>query len=534
MNRLFTVLVLALLFQRCAQFVPPTGGPKDEDPPELVASSPQNQTLNFKGKTIQMEFNELIDATSLRQELIITPKPEGAIDIKTKPYSVEISFDEKFLDSTTYTMNFRNGIKDLNEKNPAENLKLVFSTGNFIDSLSIKGKVKNLWTGDPSDKTTVALYDTNSNDTIPLLKRRPKYFYTTDTSGVYNFENIKASSYRLLAFKDENVNLYFDSKTELFGFLQDTIHLDSNIIDLNLEVYPNNTDPPKIRRSLSRQTNYSITFDKNLKSAEVVYLKSEDSLTYKFSPQEILFFNYPETTDTTQTKIIVQDSVGKTLEDTLKIYFSTINSRPSNSNPEILRIRARDIQANSKIKIPEFYHLSFEYPITSIDTSKLSITADTTFNQPYQLNWLDPSHTELQIQFSTSAERELKMLIEPGAITNYRSDTNNTYQLINTLYQQDEYGSLDGKYDQFEGQKIVELLDSRTLEVTERQVFTDFYKFPQVIPGNYKIRIIEDTNENGQWDTANFDENKLPERIVISRGIIKLKANFQLSDIQLD
>lgn len=534
MNKLLTLIILSISLYNCAQFVPPTGGPKDEDPPVLVQSEPDNQTLNFKGKSILLEFNELIDATSLRQDLIITPKPEGAFDIKAKPYSVEISFDERFLDSTTYTLNFRNGIKDLNEKNPAENLKLVFSTGSYIDSLSITGKVTNLWTGDPSDKTTVALYDLNNSDTLPLLKRRPKYFFTTDTSGNYIFENLKASSYRLIAFNDQNSNLYYDSKTELFGFLPDTIHLDSNIINLDLDIYPNNTDPPKIKRSLSRQRNYSITFDKNLKSAQVEFLNQGDSLTYKFLPQELLFFNHPNTADTIQTKIIVQDSIGNILRDTLEIYFSIINSRNVTPDPELLRIRTLDIQSNTKIKKPTAYHLSFEYPITSIDTSKISITADTLTKEDYKLNWLDPSHTELEIQFSTNAKRELKLFIEAGSVTNYKSDTNNTYQLINTLYQQDEYGAIDGKYDEFNGSKIIQLLDPRSMEVLDTQVFTNQYNFPQVVPGNYRIRIIEDANQNGQWDTGNFENNILPEKIKVSKGIIKLKANFQLSDVQLD
>ena len=320
----------------------------------------------------------------------------------------------------------------------------------------------------------------------------------------------------------------------MFGFLPDTIHLDSNITNLDLTVYPNNTDPPKIKRSLSRQRNYSITFDKNLKSANVEYLNFGDSLTYKFSPQEILFFNHPYTNDTIQTKIIVQDSIGNVVEDTLKIYFSSIKTKTKEDTPEILRISNPELISNTKIKTPEFYHLNFEFPVTSIDTSKLTITSDTTDQEEYKLKWLDPSHTELQIAFYSTAKNELKLRIETGAITNYKSDTNNTYQLINKLYQQEEYGEIDGKYDEFEGQKIVQLLDAQTLELKDYQLFTDTYKFTQVIPGNYKIRIIEDANQNGQWDTANFEENQLPEKIKISRGIIKLKANFQLSDIQLN
>ena len=66
---------LYIIISSCAQFVPPTGGPKDITPPNLTESIPKNETLNYKQKTIRLVFDELIDASSLRQELIITPQP---------------------------------------------------------------------------------------------------------------------------------------------------------------------------------------------------------------------------------------------------------------------------------------------------------------------------------------------------------------------------------------------------------------------------------------------------------------------------
>lgn len=533
MKSIYYIILLSTLITSCAQFVPPTGGPKDEDPPELVSSYPENKALLFKDKTIILSFNELIDATALRQELIITPNQKGIYSLKTKPYSVELKFDEDFIDSTTYTLNFRDGIKDLNEKNPARNLKLVFSTGSEIDSLGLSGKISNLWTGLPAKETLVGIYDLNSEeDTIPLLERKPSYFTETDTSGNYVFENIKSSSYRLISFTDKNQNLIFDSKNELFGFYPDTLKLDSIIINLDIKIYPNNTKPPKIKRSLSRQSNFSVSFDKAIKDVQVEFIGTSDSLTYQKRDEELLFFNHPYTTDTLLTKILVSDSASNILTDTLKVYFNTsIKSEPK---PEILSITNKTLKPNTTIKRPNSYKLDFQFPIISIDTAKISIIADTTVKENFSFNWLDKSNTKLQIDFNSTANRELALKIEEGAITNYKLDSNRTYQLINKLYQHDSYGSISGKYDKFVGQKIVEVLDFRSYNVIDRQVFTEEYKFPELIPRVYKLRIIEDSNYNGQWDTGDFDQNKLPEKIVISQGEIKLKANFELSDVKID
>ena len=128
-------LVFALFLTGCAQFVPPTGGKKDTNAPNLVKSFPENKALNSQTNYLELEFDEAIDVSNLKQELSVSPELEGGYEVKNKLTSVQLKLNKKLRDSTTYTFNFKNGIKDLNEKNPAKNLRLVFSTGNKIDSL---------------------------------------------------------------------------------------------------------------------------------------------------------------------------------------------------------------------------------------------------------------------------------------------------------------------------------------------------------------------------------------------------------------
>jgi hypothetical protein len=132
---------ISIILSGCAQFVPPTGGKKDITPPQLLSSYPENKALNSQTSFIQLEFDEPIDVNTLKQELSVSPELEGGYDLKSKLTRVELKFNQKLRDSTTYTFNFKNGIKDLNEKNPAKNLRLVFSTGNKIDSLGLTGRV---------------------------------------------------------------------------------------------------------------------------------------------------------------------------------------------------------------------------------------------------------------------------------------------------------------------------------------------------------------------------------------------------------
>lgn len=524
-------ICLSFLLVSCAQFVPPTGGKKDIIPPKLLQSIPDNQSTNFKGSSIRLIFNELIDATSLRQELIITPQPDGAFEVKTKPTEVTIKFEEPFLDSTTYTFNFGKGIKDLTEKNPAQNLKLVFSTSDQIDSLSIKGKINYLWTGQIAENVLVGLYDLKSLDTIPILKRKPTYFYKTDTTGSFQFNNLKSTNYQIIAFQDINTNLYFDQEKEQIGFLSDTIKLDSNITSLNLSIYPSDWSAIKMKRTLSRQNNYSITFNKNYKKINV-HFPLGDTLTYQFRDKELLFYNYPISSDTILTNILVLDSLGQELNLEQKIYFQSSINKKTNK-PEELRIKSK-IKPNLKLKTPIQYHLEFEYPITALDTTLIQIIGDTTYIEQYSYQWEDPSHTSLLINTNPIAQREIKLSIPAGSITNYKSDSNSTYTLINTLYPQTIYGLIDGYILNDSINHIVELVSEKDLEVVDFQYTMSKFNFNKIIPGNYYLRIIDDINNNNRWDTGNFLMNTIPEPIKIYPAILKIKENFEIRNIKIE
>ncbi|WP_261447603.1 Ig-like domain-containing protein [Marinilongibacter aquaticus] len=497
----------------------------------MINSYPENKTKHFKGQRISLEFDELIDANSLRQELIITPSIEGAYDLKAKPFSIELKFDKPFADSTTYTFNFREGVKDLNERNPAENLKLVFSTGDQIDSLQINGHVDNLWSGENAEDCTLALYDLSSKDTLPLLQRKPKYFVQTDSSGNFSLENLKASEYSLVAFTDKNNNLRFDEKNELFGFDLDTIRLTQNIDGKNLTVYPYQTESPRIQRVLSRQTNFVVRFDRGIQSAKIEFPNEGDSLTYKINNNELTFFNHPNPIDTTLTKLIVEDSLALKFETEQKVYFTSYNQKAP--EPGTFRISFKDLKPNSTIKKPKYYDLDFPEPVTSVDYEKIHILSDTSIVESFTPVWLDSSHTQLRLEVQPKATETISLEIESSAITTYKSDTNSTYQLINKVYPQSEFGSISGRFDEFQGQKIAQLINAKGDQIIEQQIFTDEYRFPELLPSTYRIRIIEDKNENGKWDTADFYQQKLPERIFVSKGSIKVKANFILEDLQL-
>ena len=115
-------LFIEALFS-CAQVVAPTGGKKDTLAPKLVMSIPANQSKNYKGKSIEIQFDEYINVDNLQQQLLITPSTEPFFTTKTMPRGVRITFEDAFQPNTTYSFNFREAIKDITERNPAKKRK---------------------------------------------------------------------------------------------------------------------------------------------------------------------------------------------------------------------------------------------------------------------------------------------------------------------------------------------------------------------------------------------------------------------------
>ena len=220
------LFIITALYFSCAQQGSPSGGPKDEDPPMILESSPSNYSTRFDAKKIHITFDEYIVLDNVNQELVVSPPMEEKPEVSLKGKSLIIQFEEELKDSTTYTFNFGSAIKDLHEGNVLLNFEYVFSTGDVLDSLSVRGTLK--YAADlkvPDEPISIMLYD-DLRDSVPLTEI-PLYVGRSDDSGVFSVNNLKADTFKIFALKDGNYNLLYDLPTEEIAFL-----------DSNLIVYP--------------------------------------------------------------------------------------------------------------------------------------------------------------------------------------------------------------------------------------------------------------------------------------------------------
>lgn len=206
----------------CANIVPPTGGPKDTIPPFLIAAKPKDSSINIQPKEILVGFNEFINAIDLQNNFIIAPSIKTTPLIDARLNMLRIRINDSLQNNTTYSLQFGNAIRDVNESNIAKNFTYVFSTGNHIDTGSIKGKVQIAETGLVDSTLLVILHPVN-NDTA-IFKKAPLYYTKINGKGKFEFKFLPPVSFNIYVLPNDYTKRYDDS-TKLFAFLDNPIQV---------------------------------------------------------------------------------------------------------------------------------------------------------------------------------------------------------------------------------------------------------------------------------------------------------------------
>jgi hypothetical protein len=235
---LFSVcLVFIVLFvtgSGCANIIPPGGGPKDSLPPRLVAATPPDSSRNVRPSKITLTFDEYIAQLQNAENIIVSPTVTSIPTIESHLKNVTVKFRDTLEPNTTYSINFANSIKDVNEGNILSNFTYVFSTGSTIDVNSISGKVVVAETGG-TDSTLIVLLHSNVADSA-IMKLRPKYYTTLNGDGSFTFNNLPAQNFAVYVVPRESFTRQFDS-TRMFAFLNKPVAASDSATPVTLYAY---------------------------------------------------------------------------------------------------------------------------------------------------------------------------------------------------------------------------------------------------------------------------------------------------------
>ena len=524
-------IICLLIFGRCAQVVSPTGGKKDSIAPVLIESFPLNKTLNFKDDKVEIFFDEYVIVDNITQKLIITPEADNPYSYKLNGKSVELNFKKKFEDSTTYTLNFGDAIKDFAERNPAKNLKLVFSTGNTLDSGRVYGVVKDIKTDKPILDALVGLY--NISDTLNVAKQKPFYFSRTDSSGIFSIENVQAKSYTMIAIDDKNRNMLFNGKDERIGFLSKPVNAGADSLNYKISMALSDNTPLKVQRTLPKVNNYTVVFSKAIEQVKVTFM-NKDTLPYQVeNGLQIKFFNVQPHPDSTLIKLTVIDSLGKSTDFDQKVAFLPQRGKDRQKDPLTMSSKP---EQNKPLNSSFIYKLTFSKPIQVLDDKNIRLITDSlTHENLSEAKWKwNNFHNELTINALSFAKDSIKWDIPKGAIISVEGDTLPRTLIKHPVLKEDNFGTLRGSVINADTSThyIVELVDEQ-YKVFESQ-YSSPYQFRYIPQGKYFLRLILDVNNNKRWDTGQIDEKKQPEPIIYLPAKMLIKSNFELNDVNIN
>ncbi len=562
---LLIVFVLLILFG-CANQTQPTGGPKDTTPPVLLRSVPEDRQTNINPKEVILEFDELIKLKNAKEQILITPRVAQEYQITSKRNRVNIKFKEPLNDSTTYTLNFREGIQDLTESNTPTDLQLAFSTGPYLDSLSIQGDVKGLFTNKPAKDISILLY--NSNDTLSILNGPPIYLTKTTDKGHYELSNLKSGTYDLYALTDKNKNLMAEVKSEAYGYYPTAIKLDSTISNINLEIQ--NLDISPLNKISARQT--GTTFEAKYNKYITNYrIETNDSLVLHANfvdetHKNIQIYNPLTIKDSLQIFLTVTDSINNKQTDTLYLKFEPTLRSPRDFTLDIKLDKIFVTDGIFKGK------LTFNKPITNFNTDSIFIYLDslhvfhfdstqlqwnTTKDQltlnykidPTLLNTTSPTSSTVKPSSSPKAplpkdnlQTDVKSIAPPDKapqlyIGNYTfiSAENDSiaFKTTNLSFTKPElFGIILVEIQTDHKSYLVQLLDNKNNIVQSVESISKF-TFNKVSPGDYRIRVLVDTNGSGTWDPGNILTKTPPEPIIFYQSTegnqtLTIRANWEL------
>lgn len=578
--------IIALIVKSCANPGPLTGGEKDIDPPVFLGSEPQNFSRNVKPKKVFMEFDEFLVLKELNQNMIVSPplNEEPEVKLRGKKVLIKNHKDLVFDTNTTYTYFFGDAIRDLHEDNPISDFEFVFSTGDRLDSLSIRGTVLNSRYLIPEESIYVCLYKKYRNDTIPFDSLpyfvRPYYIARTNEEGEYVLNNLKYDDYLVFAVKDMNNNYFFDMPNEDVAFV-DTLIFPEEIFDYIPDTIPIDTSDVLLMDSLWE--NHSLSLVKN---PTHLFMYSEDDSVAKLITTEVLenkkidfFFKFP-VRDSLNIRLM-NDSTGEpwymeeysTNKDTLSLWITRIPSdslkleiRIDTIQADTLNLRITPLVSDKKpkkksrrrskddeekkekvvlkyqanIKTSLAYHkdirINFETPLDYANFENVSFKEDSIYVKP-NIKFTDSVKRNILVDYDWKQETKYELIFPQESLIDIFGLECDSIIFNFTTTSEDNYSNiiLDLKFDSLQNFPVVISLvkgeGDKEVSYQKHRITSDTnLTLSHINEGEYLIKALEDSNDNGKWNTGSYGKRLSPEAVYYLQKYLTTKAGWDINE----
>ena len=523
-NLRYILFLLVLAMVSCAKRGNITGGLKDTLAPVLKTSFPKNFSTNFKGTEIKLTFDEYIKLKDLRKQLIISPpmKYEPLILPTNVSKYLTIKINDTLQPNTTYSFNFGQSITDNNEGNPYNQFKYIFSTGAYIDSLSIGGTVKDAFNKEVESFVSVMLYDVNDEfkDSV-VYNKYPRYVTNTlDSMKTFKLENLKAGKYLLVAMKDYNSNNKFNSKKDKIGFKKEFITVPNDSL-FELKIFKE-VLPLKVYKPIQVSGNrLLLPYEGNVKNSKITLKNKGEilpSIITKFPKKDSLQVWFQ-----TLKADSLQLAVNK---DKYKSDFSFKIKSQKKDSLSIIPLQKGILNFREK------FTLESATPLTHFDNSKIKLVDKDSVSVDFTTEY-DEFNQKLRFDFKKLPSEKYTFKIMPGAMTDYLERSNDSLIYKIDTRSISDYGNLRVSLQNVKHFPVlVELTDSKgEVVASEYSESSSMIEFNLIEPAVFSLRAIYDDNKNKEWDTGNFLEKRQAEEVIYYSKDIDVRANWDVEQV---
>jgi hypothetical protein len=589
--RLSVISLITVLIGSCAKISAPTGGLRDRLPPVVVKSVPLNASKNFSGKKIEVTFNEYVVLDNINDKFMVSPpmKKKPRVFIKSK--SVDIEFDEKMKDSTTYTFYFQDAIKDLNEGNILQNYQFVVATGPVIDSLSVTGNIYNATNLEVPEKTLVLLYRELADSAVE--KHLPEYITRLDPTGYFRIDNIRPGIYRLFGLKDADNSKNYNLPDEEFAFMDSTITVTSeknyipppkivkDTIIVKKPVVKKGTatrDSTRVKKTeikvpepvaligeyrlfqflAQKKAHYLVSSKRDFKY-EMFFVLSlpPDTMKFEFSIPDSKpgsFFTepsryrdslkvwlvdsslYSKTQINTILKYPFTDTLGVTgyKQDTILMRFLQPRA-PKVAKTKKTAFTFENNISTGSLKPGQTIVFKSKTPFREPDTTRIKlyeIVQNEKQKVPYQLAKDTLNSCKYFLKTKLEVGKKYLFIADSASFGNIYQETSDSLGIKFAIKDPDTYFKLTLDVKNYSGNRIIQLLDKSEKLIAENYMSKDGKTvFPLLDAGFYRVRVIYDLDGDRKWTTGDFSKGRQPEPVSYYPTEIELKTGWELDQV---
>ena len=373
----------------------------------------------------------------------------------------------------------------------------LYISGTIADALgnekSNEGKEKNL---------VVGLYQVK--DTMNY-RQKPYYIAKADADGYFELNYLTPGKYRIIGFDDENTNSIYDMGKENIDFQKEEINLQTSISGLKLKSFPSKKIL-KYKEMTIATGGVLMAFDGN--PEKVIVKKVGDK------PADYTVTHRPKSDSVRIWFDAAKENIGATISENLKFSYDTGSKQDTVS--VFYKKPAKDEMTianpfSNKLAPAADFRFSSNHIINKIQPENWKLESDS-ISQDFTARISELDSTQVVIKSNFITGKKYKLTVPKSTLSSFFNRSSESVRFDFEVSKPEEFGSFAAHLKNSPSQKFwIQLLNEKNEPAYQQYTNLAEIKFINLKPGSYKLRILVDNNENGVWDSSDFEKEVLAE-----------------------